>query len=339
MSRHGQPTPIKNQTVGSQSIETEKEREKDGGIFRPCLIGGKFGKYPTLPDYHNPIRVGDTLTSLDMVRVNLRFMPGLGERLDGVAPVLPCDDGGYTSYFARVRPGGWRDLHRFEFGDAAVALGVGHVSKGCKVDMSKGFVEFNPNKLGTNLLFRRFVNRLGGYVKRAEVSRYDLAHDLPLDRWDLRLQKDGRKFKQELSKALTEYLGVRNSAGYVKLYDKAAEQQIEGDLTRIELTCAGDWDVKTIGKHWPTVYGVDVNGEVKGMTKVVVKMMAEKIARGESVEDYLKELDNKTRKRVREVLQRKRVVEFPEFGASQVLLQAGDWALACQGARILDVEG
>ena len=309
----------------------------DGEIFRPCLIGGKSGGNPTLPQYHDAIGVGSgSFASLDMLRLRLHFSKDGGEYLDERASLFPvlCR---YSSYTAKIKPGGWRSLHTFGFDETSAALGIGWMDTGCRVDMCTGFLEFNPNKLGDDPEFKRLWGLISPHVKAAEVVRYDLAVDVPITRNTVRLQKDGRKYKQELSSSLTEYLGCRNVSGYVKLYDKTEESGLDVPRTRVELTCDGTWTVEKVGEKWPTVYRVSVDDDVRGITRVAVMLMAEKIKDGGGVEDYLKMLDHKTRKRVRSFLQESDVVPFPEMGAAAVMMQACNWAASLAGAQTVAV--
>lgn len=131
------------------------------------------------------------------------------------------------------------------------------------------FIEFNPNKclneFGTGLVqpFLEYIKRFGSHI---ELVRYDLAIDIPIEREFVSLDKDMRKYtklwftdvetnysqivsdieKKQIhykidvkSKSLsnsTEYLGQRNKSGFVKLYNKQIESDLDKPTTRLEIT-------------------------------------------------------------------------------------------------------
>lgn len=321
-------------TRDSSMLEIENMQQELEGKFSPLSNRRKFGKNGHFPLYWYPFLAGtDAVCSLDMVRLKLRFQGDKsGVRLDEMAATFPCD--GYQCWTARVKPGGWRVLHTFSIGDSSVALGIGLMNASCSIDMAVGFLEFNPNKVAGSDGFAALWQKLRGYVIRAELVRYDLAVDVPCSRSKVRLAKDGRKYKCEISSSVTEYLGRRNAGGYVKVYDKAAESQLDGDLTRIELTCDAGWSLEVVGSKWPVVYGVG-GSLLGGLTKnatVIVRLLALVIELGGTIEPELVQFDHKTRKKYRNALTGLKV-PFPEDGAAAVMMQAFAWA------ELLSVEG
>lgn len=104
-------------------------------------------------------------------------------------------------------------------------------------DVTRGFIEVNPNKVGKNDVFRSIFEKIWNYSDKIRLKRYDLAVDLKgVARWRCGLVKDGRAYSYILDKSKTEYLGQRNQHNFVKLYDKAVERGFEGDWTRAEIT-------------------------------------------------------------------------------------------------------
>ena len=311
----------------SSMLELENMQRELEGKFSPLSNRRKSGKNGPLPLYWYPFLTdSDAVCSLDMVRLKLRFLGDrAGVELDEMAATFPCD--GYQCWTARVKPGGWRMLHTFSIGESSVALGIGLMSSNCSIDMAVGFLEFNPNKVASSDGFAALLVKLRTYVMRAELVRYDLAVDVAVSRSKMRLAKDGRKYKCEISLSMTEYLGRRNSGGYVKVYDKAAESELECDLTRIELTCDSSWSLDGVRKKWPVVYCVaDALGD--GLTKnaaAVVRLLALVIELGGTIEPELLQFDKKTRKKYRNALMGVRV-PFPEEGATAVMLQACAWS-------------
>ena len=77
------------------------------------------------------------------------------------------------------------------------------------------------------------------FCQSVAICRYDIAIDVPYAREDIRLIKDRRKKSLEMNseRDKTEYLGVRDTAGRVKVYNKALESELDDStLTRVEVT-------------------------------------------------------------------------------------------------------
>ena len=254
-----------------------------------------YSRYWNPPELSNGERI-----SVDMIRISLTFQSNGGEALvNGYAlRTVPCDT--FTAYPPRIRSNGYYELMKFEYGDSSAIVGIGHYSNACKLDMHKGFIEFNPNKVGNDKRLGVLLHILGMYTTKATVKRYDLAHDLPHSRKSIRLSKDRRTYHLVQSEGLTEYLGMRDREGYVKVYDKQAEAGLDTPLTRIELTCKGEWTNDEIIKHYPQVTYYKHPTNVSNQTEVIGLLIADRVERGESVEEYLKLLNRKTRDKVRE---------------------------------------
>lgn len=162
----------------------------------------------------------------------------------------------WTFRFADGEHGGYRITDEngeiVEDGNEKVVFkcGFGVVGKGGACN-KKGFVEFNPNKCEENA--RKFISYLSDMGCLFELNRYDVAVDFSIDRNAVRVLRDRRTYEYIISSkgGATEYLGTRNAPGRVKVYDKAGEQGLEIDLTRVELTCKATWNVKEIIEHMP----------------------------------------------------------------------------------------
>lgn len=83
-----------------------------------------------------------------MARLKLSFINGKGEWLSTHAQTFDCDS--MSAWTSKIRPGGWYELWSFDLGDSSVALGIGFMEPSCKVNMNRGFIEFNPNKVAGN---------------------------------------------------------------------------------------------------------------------------------------------------------------------------------------------
>ncbi|MDE5818838.1 MAG: hypothetical protein K2N41_07465 [Lachnospiraceae bacterium] len=150
----------------------------------------------------------------------------------------------------------YRDLFTIDYDTSTMTVGIGF--NGCKNDdLVLGFLEVNPNKCFDSLQCLYDIQRIFDACWSFDLLRFDLAIDLPFSRDNVSLVKDGRKYRLDLhsKENKTEYLGVRNASGYVKLYNKSLEQKNDNEiLTRLEMTCAGDWSVDQIIFKLPYVF-------------------------------------------------------------------------------------
>lgn len=319
--------------------------ERAGEKSAPSLIGGFHdnfvgsglaGLLPTsscgVPRFEPWAAPDGSICSLDMLRLRLKF-GGNDETIAQFEDNLQRLDTLVRSYsMTRSEPGRYAHLHTFEYGDSSVSLGVGQFVRGARADMHRGFIEFNPNKVALGDGLAKFLWLVSGAVYVCELARYDLAVDLPVSRSLVRVAKDRRKYACEMSASMTEYLGQRGTVGYVKVYDKAAELGVSGmPLTRVELTCSGDWSVGQVLDKWPTVYRVadDLSG-YESINGAFALSIADAVRAGETPEKYLYGLDWRRRKAVRKLLEG-RVFPCPEMGAAHVLAQAMRWC-----GRVLD---
>lgn len=121
-------------------------------------------------------------------------------------------------------------------------------------DNFRGFVEFNPNKVADIDQFQKDFAFLRSCFGVYEVPRIDVAVDLPSKRENVFLRKDSRKYRLDYKSApdKSEYLGVRNTPGRVKVYNKSLESKLAQPLTRIEITTEPTID--DFRKHIPEVY-------------------------------------------------------------------------------------
>jgi len=144
--------------------------------------------------------------------------------------------------------------------------------------IDSGRIEFNPSKVCFDLEFISVYRQLLSLIPKTLLKpvRFDLAIDLPVARDKVYLIKDKRLYEEYSYSAInkTQYLGVRNNHGRVKVYNKALEQQLDIDLTRIEITI--DYDKSTIEevkKILPSLYILDsfqFSVDVDGTDKVIL---------------------------------------------------------------------
>lgn len=118
-------------------------------------------------------------------------------------------------------------------------------------------LEFNPNKVGNTDFFRSFYSRLylmsnSRYFKLVE---YDLAIDYSVPRDHFCMLRTGHRTYHLIRQSLvnvTEYLGTRHKNGFVKLYNKALESGVYGDLSRLEITL-DTLNYENLEKQFPNV--------------------------------------------------------------------------------------
>lgn len=152
--------------------------------------------------------------------------------------------------FKSFAPFKYKDLFIITVGESTVSLGVGF-NGSTREDNLKGFIEFNPNKVFPEWLEEFY--KILSYCSDVSIARMDIAIDIPINRAFLSLVKDNRhkEIHWNNKEDKTEYLGVRNTPGRVKLYNKALESKLAVDLTRLEITCK--CDLADFKKHVPSV--------------------------------------------------------------------------------------
>ena len=105
--------------------------------------------------------------------------------------------------------------------------------------------EYNPNKIILDDSLVALLRRLFSMCKLIELQECDYAFDVPFARSLFSLvPKDNQIYSYIRSYSghrigVTEYIGKKHTNGYCKLYDKAVESGLSGDLTRFEVTCKG----------------------------------------------------------------------------------------------------
>lgn len=298
--------------------------------IRPCLIGGFHQLSEDFSSQFNPYQLSDgSRFSIDMVRISLSFSSNGGEWISEHAQSFLCDE--VKAWVSKIKPGGWHELWNFSFGESSVSIGIGLIEKNCRVNIHRGFIEFNPNKLAGDGRFWKLLERVSHHVSKAELKRFDLALDVQRKRQDCRLSKDRRTYQAIISNGITEYLGVKNSPGFVKVYDKAAESNLHGvNLTRIELTCSGDWSAEEVVSHWPQVHrwSIDLIDQApvrsKDWLRVLGILLAEKAEKNEEIESYISMLNWKQKLHARNFLRADFIILEKEF-AEVSLNEARSW--------------
>lgn len=267
------------------------------------------------------------LYSVDEIVFKLQFRnEKSGIRAFELADTVQCD--GSPAYFHSNKPNSWRYLYTFKMGEGIVRLGIGWNPPYSKTLMTKGMVVFNPNKIGRCGYIDSLFAKLGRFVRSVELSRFDIAIDIPFDRTNCRMRKDKRGYEYiDHGNGITEYLGTRGKPGRTKLYDKTREAGLDERWTRLELTCNGDWDKEKITEMLPTVYVWDDSScdeESRSWVKALGIASAKLLDNGESLEPIMSVLSSKARKKIRDYLESPSVKIDPD-SVSAVLVKVHEW--------------
>lgn len=269
----------------------------------------------TLNDIHgclyNPVEdESGCLVSVDDAYFSLRFNSAEdGEKMRERCGLVQCD--GVPHFTESNRPNGWRYFYTYQIGQSTVRFGIGWIGSNGKTSMQRGFLQFNPNKTMNDERLGMLTRRIMTYLRDFKLERWDLAIDIPSCREDTRIAKDARGYEYiDKGHGITEYLGTRNKPGRVKLYDKTREAGLDGDWTRLELTCDGDWGIDEIMRRLPRVYTWrgSANESERNWVRAFGLLAAEYLdAVGGTIEPYLRLLGRGAARKVLDYLASPRV--------------------------------
>lgn len=201
--------------------------------------------------------------SCDMVRLKFSFRQNSFEYLvKYFSNSYRIDIKVFTPNFSDFK---YKYMYTIDYEYSSMTVGIGF-NGSSREDLFLGFAEFNPNKCFQSEQCFFDLQVLFCNVWKYELVRWDLAVDIPIGRKYMSLVKDGRRYETVLysQENKTEYLGVRNEPGRVKLYNKALEDKYTdvAELTRLELTCAGEWGANEIIAKLPLVDTVKQQSEL-----------------------------------------------------------------------------
>ena len=223
--------------------------------------------------YTNEIRLENgQIYSLDMIRLNLVFMDKVQEFITWLSRICIAIDNLDIVHWLSVKEFSYRNMFKIKTNEYSFAMAVGF--NGSSESKNNGWIEFNPNKCKGEF-FDTFIMMLERYTSKRKVSRFDLAIDIPVPRYLVRIHKDQRNYQYIKSQSSeTEYLGRRNSAGFVKLYDKKAESKLDYDLTRLEITANLE------EMNFPTINITPLQerlefGQISTTDKVLIRLLKE----------------------------------------------------------------
>ena len=221
--------------------------------------------------YYRPIVIDNYLfMSCDMMRIKFNMSDSGLQNFNKYINLLEVKNGNLLirKYF-NISPFKYRNLLAIQDTNTKHSFSLGLVYNDLNKTTNDCFIEFNPNKCinETNTgLAQPFLDYIKQHGSHIELVRYDLAIDIPIEREFVSLDKDMRKYtklwvtdveancsqivsdmkKKQIhykidvkSKSLsnsTEYLGQRNKSGFVKLYNKQIESDLDKPTTRLEIT-------------------------------------------------------------------------------------------------------
>lgn len=209
--------------------------------------------------YNNPIYYNHLVLTIDNVILDTSISnPERRDLLENIISNIANGERISVVSWQGHKPGTFRNQTVFRVDDErSFWLGNGLLGNGTLIDRYR--LDFNPNKIGEDPNFkiiREFLvrNSRDGLCK---IPRFDLAIDIPVDRSKCFLVKDRRLYIERRHGAeFTQYLGAKSSSvGRVKLYNKAAEANLDYPLTRLELTLDPSMAYENI--NFPTVYCID----------------------------------------------------------------------------------
>lgn len=156
-------------------------------------------------------------------------------------------------------------------------------------------LEVNPNKHYKKDSFREILKFIAEYCTSGYMIRYDYAIDIPLSPDKVQVfktRKETGKYKN------TRFFGQRNQHGYCRIYDKAKEQNLDGDLTRVEHVCVAG---KNPSFEEFCYRDSDSRLDLSGLTptnKALVLLALQVKACGGDFSEALKTLDRRTRYKI-----------------------------------------
>lgn len=291
------------------------------GLGKEGLSQILIGSSHVVNSTYDPNQVA--LYSLDKMRLSLKFAPRYLEQIQTLLDTWSVADDMYGGTSQKLA--GYRNWWVYRFDETSINVGIGWNSPGGKVEAGKGYIEFNPNKVGAQA--EKLIGKLGSCYVRGVSSRYDLAIDVPIPRDELRVIKDQRVYECVVSDSLTEYLGQRNKPGRVKVYDKQKEAGLSFPLTRIELTCDGSWTTDRVVEQLPLcyAYGNKDFDTLARTTKVIALMGQSIIAAGGVFEPWLKMLNPHTRSKINNALRGEVSVSYSEKCIDEMLGKVKGW--------------
>lgn len=271
--------------------------------------------------YYHEIKTSQgQIYSIDMVRLTFDAGEKSQQLSDYISQLSVYGDCIEVKYYPNYGQFKYRHLWAFE-DDSGAAWSMG-LTLGNKVTI--GFLEFNPNKCMNSQVFNEFWLEFKNMTVTRDISRWDLAIDIPIDRRQCILTKDKRNYQCILDKSKTEYLGRRSSEGFVKLYDKKEESKLDYDLTRLEITLKL---TTNINNAFPTVLIMDSQEHMMLEEKLGNRdsVLLQLLRASDNMNYYLKQLTYRQRKKLEPYLATDTVLGLDYKAYKQLLYSLVDY--------------
>lgn len=258
--------------------------------------------------YYNEIKDNNGIIySVDMIRLSITYFTDKTQMLCDWLSKYEFGGNVVITYYESFKFLTYRHLWKIEckyvdIVNEMCTFTLGMDFNGYKQERDKGFIEFNPNKCMNSKPFQEMLEAIRRASLEMSLARYDLAIDIPTERRNVRLVRDRRKYELIENKgALTEYLGVRNEGGFVKLYDKQKESDLNYILTRLEITLDSK---KQLHEVFPTVYIVEPQKVLTGITDLgkTDMVLLELLQNSETPEYYLRRLGRDKQNKLKKYL-------------------------------------
>lgn len=207
--------------------------------------------------YYKPIQTAEGFTlSIDkaVIDYKLNGPPALDALVDFL-DMLPVRMAVAVRHWSSFRWATFKEQYTIGFRDQnSFWLGVG--LNNTKTEHTRARLEFNPNKCASHAAFLAVLAFLNTHTRpmHTAIRRFDLAMDIPVDRANAKLLKDGRVYSERRhGQEWTEYLGPKSSTvGRVKIYNKQKEAKLRYPLTRLEVTLDPTTPFNSL--PWPQAY-------------------------------------------------------------------------------------
>lgn len=208
------------------------------------------------------------------------------------------------NYYEKLGVGACRKYHFYQnmiHLDDGITVFIGHYLDYDK-DKKEAYVfpmmklKINPNKHAGKAVFKDFMDVVNKNCYDAVLNSYDYAIDIPLAPSDI--QVFGTNKEKGLMKG-TRYYGQRDKNGFCRIYNKAEEQGIEGNLTRVEHVVSLTKSTKNLS--FEKVYvksDKEESGDISKTDEVIVKLCTLCKANNLDYEDILNGLDRRKRKTI-----------------------------------------
>ena len=145
--------------------------------------------------YHDAIVENNITISVDNVVLDVWVAnPDIREMIEAEISYLPRNEAELVTWEGG-KPGTFRQQWLFKLNDGT-SFWLGHGLIGTGIAVERYRLEFNPNKVASNPIFKTIHELLVRHARKplSRIARFDLAIDIPVDRAKCFLVKDRRLY-------------------------------------------------------------------------------------------------------------------------------------------------